>query len=394
MIDTVDSIKLDIKSLFQSHGWLFLLFLVVQFTSLFSYHIYLKVVFSILVLFGLGIRSKKDLCFYLIVLFCFLYVTIVLLNHVTTTFSELVGLLFAPAAYYLLGQSIVSKRKRDSEISSFLLLIVLSTCSYLYVSSIIDIRATGLINPLRDLSEGTGESFGAATLLGVLASIGFAGVSYNICNHRIISSLKSVLFLACSLLSLITVIHLLNRTGLVVLAVTVIIVSLYAQEFKIRKIIPALFCLIVIFAILYYLGYFQNEIVDAYIQRGSEEGNLETANGRFDRWWAACHYMFEYPFGWSTEPFAKYCHSLWFDTARVAGLVPFTVLVIITVCVFRSFIKMIRIKRNTSIGLFLGFNVCMLLSASMEPILEGASTYFCLLALLWGMQNRYIQSIQ
>ncbi len=306
---------------------------------------------------------------------------------------ELLGYLLCPGAYYAIGRSIVRKKKRDSEIITFLMLLVIVSCTYLYISIAKDIQMVGLINPMRSITTDGEKSMGAATLLGVTASLGFAGISYPIVCGKTMKSFRSYVFILLLILSILSVVHLINRTGIVVVAIAGLCTTLYAVNGQYKKLLPILTIFVVTYIVLFYTGILGNEVLDAYEDRSLNEENTGTANGRFDRWIDAFSFMIQYPLGWSTQRFSLYCHSLWFDVARVSGIIPFAALLVPTYKVVINSIKMVKVKNDKIVGTLLGFIVCTILSAAMEPIMEGASTYFYTMCLIWGIQNEYMQQI-
>lgn len=56
--------------------------------------------------------------------------------------------------------------------------------------------------------------------------------------------------------------------------------------------------------------------------------------------------------------------------------------------------RLFKMEGNPLVGFIVGLNVCMFLSAFMEPVLEGVSTYFYLMCMMWGIQRTYYERIE
>lgn len=390
-MESFASIIQDTKTLFKTNGFILALLFIVQFSVLIpSIHIYLKVLFGVIVILSLGIHKYSDSISRWIFAFVVIYSISIVFNGVVYSVFELLGYIFCPLSYYFIGKAIYRRKTTNSEIITFLLLLVAISCVYLYYISIIDIQKVGLINPMRMIGTDGKNTSAVATLLGVIASLGFAGFSYPIVCDKPWKSFRANLFLLLLIFSLLTVIHLINRTGIVVVAVVGILTTLYSINGRYKKIVPLLLLFVSIYLILSYTGILGNEVLDAYENRNLDEDNAYSANGRFNRWVEALTYMLEYPMGWSNQPFSLYCHNLWFDVARMGGILPFIILTILTLKVLSKTIQIISIRNNKEVGTILGFIVCTFLSASVEPIMEGASTYFCTMCLIWGLQSELL----
>lgn len=371
-------------------GFIFWLFAIALLTRLNGNNVYILDLLSVFALMAFAPKVKIDSFGNLLLLFSILYSGISFFNGTVSTNFENIGYLFCPLAFYIFGKRIIQVTESNRQLMSLLLLIVFLSCVDLYVLIIKDVQDFGLINVYRIIGgEGSDNSVAAATLLGLSASLGFGGLSYCLMEAKPLRSWISWIFIICTILSLLSVIHLLNRTGIVVCASIVICVLLYKVNGSIKQVIPALITLLIIYFILTQLGIINNEVFDAYEVRNLGEEGTRSANGRFERWIDACTLMFQHPIGWSKMQGALYCHSLWFDIARVTGILPFSIMLYIS---FKGALltkRLITYKSNIVVGVFLGFSVCMYLSAAMEPVLEGASSYFYLICLFWGMQNEY-----
>ena len=104
---------------------------------------------------------------------------------------------------------------------------------------------------------------------------------------------------------------------------------------------------------------------------------IETGGGRTYRLLNVASHMWSYPLGGMGAEIA-YAHNLWFDCARVAGILPFVLLIIIALkyafCLF-------QVIRNDSVDLILRYTFWILSLAILivflsEPVLEGIPMLF------------------
>ena len=87
----------------------------------------------------------------------------------------------------------------------------------------------------------------------------------------------------------------------------------------------------------------------------SEDAGVGSAGGRTQRWDRALELMSEYPWGWEYE-LTGHMHNLWLDVYRRAGIVSFSLLLILTILTFSKFLKFFRKNiRNTT---FFKSNIC------------------------------------
>ena len=371
-------------------GVIFLMFIIALLSRLNIYNIYFVDAFSICVLLFFFQRIQIDSFGYLLMFFSISYSGISFINGSIDSMFETIGIILSPLAFYIFGKIVIQRTESNQQLISFILFVLFFSCINLYLLILEDIQISGLINVYRRIGEkGSDNSVAVATLLGMVASLGLGGFSYCIMEQKPLWSLESWIYFSCTILSLLSVIHLINRTGIVVCAIIIICVILYKIRGNLIKILPILLLLLIFYLLLLRLGIVNNEVLDAYEARNLDEKGTGSANGRFDRWIDACTLMFQYPFGWSKMNGALYCHSLWFDTARVSGIIPFFTMLYITIKGAAFTKRLIEYKGNILVGVFLGYTVCMYLSASMEPVLEGASSYFYLMCLFWGLQNEY-----
>ena len=141
-------------------------------------------------------------------------------------------------------------------------------------------------------------------------------------------------------------------------------------------------CLVGIISFYYSNQFATSEIVSEYSDRG---GDLYTLGNRTQYWIYALNNIFTHPFGWGDS--VEYMHNMWLDVAKIAGVLPFVILVIMTINSLISLYRILRIKNSEVPILFLGLYICFFLSLFVEPIAGG--THLFLFVMIWGMQESY-----
>lgn len=376
----------------KNQGWLFILFLCVLVTILTPVHVYVKDIFCLLVLFPLVSKyADKDTIW--IILFSCSYYIIEYFNGIVNSNFESFSHLVCPLTFFLLGKRIVSKSRDIYEIECCVLLIAMFATLYLFIESVLDAFQYGVIKIMRNLGSGETETM-SATILGLIASLGIACISITLTNRK---KNKGLFFLSfvITLLALFSIIHLVTRTGLFVLAITFICVIVYLSKSNFKDVIIVIVTFVLLYYLLVALGIINEELVQIYADREQNyDYSIATGGGRFERWNLALNYLFSYPVGWQKTLYSvSYVHNLWLDIARSVGLIPFLLMIYISVLNYRITFSLFKINGDDIISILIGFNSCMFASAFVEPVLEGVSTYFYLIFLIWGIQKQYSSSL-
>ena len=201
--------------------------------------------------------------------------------------------------------------------------------------------------------------------------------------------LKKVIFVSCAVLAIYCAVRVQSRTtvvGLVLIFFTVIVWGWKSISKKQKRIL--LFGIGVIVYIVYYiLINYSNEL--AIIDRFQSD-EIETGGGRTYRLLNVISHILDYPLG-GMGPEIAYAHNFWVDCARVGGIIPFVLLVIISIryvyCLFRVInIKSIDIILRCS---FLIISLAILIVFLSEPVLEGIPMIFEFFCLLLGIIEYY-----
>lgn len=200
---------------------------------------------------------------------------------------------------------------------------------------------------------------------------------------------KKVIFVFGAFLAIYCAVRIQSRTTIVSLALifsTMVIGGLKSLPKK-QKCLLLLGMVGIVYIILYILGHYSDELV--IIDRFQAD-EIETGGGRLERLLNVVSLMWSYPFGGMGKDI-EYAHNLWFDCARVAGIIPFMLLIIIALVYIRYLFK---IARNKSIDLILR-NIFWILSLAIlmvflaEPVLEGIPMVFEFFCFLFGIMHCY-----
>lgn len=345
--------------------------------------------FSILVLLLVPCIRYFDKIGKLIIAFTALYCLIGQLTGFFSDFSTLLALAIPLFPFYCFGSYVQENLKNRQYVLLFILVTVTLYSYEIYSTIIRSIAATGsVINVTREFYFDEDEMRKlTATLVGLGASMGFIGLPMAILLKD--SKIKRILFLAVFVCSLLTTIHLVNRTGLVVGVVTMVATSLYYYRSNRKYILFAVLFCFVLLLVLSYSGVINQEVIDAYTKRN--EADLSTGGDRTGRWDYAINQLLLHPFGWAEHlgTTVYYIHNMWLDIAKVTGIIPFLLLVTPTFLSMKTLVRLMHKKQDIIVALFISLNTCFFLSCFVEPVYGGLHLF--LYVMVWGMQNQYLK---
>ena len=298
---------------------------------------------------------------------------------------NLLSYFIAPVAFYRFGQCSMNIFKEENSRQKFILGVVLCYLIYLFILTLKDIAIVGIVNETRVLLGDLGN-FNAlnATLYGMMSSIGIGCIG-SIFTKKQKLWIKLV-FILLSIFSLLTVIHLVNRTGLIVCCACLVISFIISTKFNISRMVGILAILLLIVFILVSNNIIDQEIFDAYSKREeSSTHDSSSMGGRSRLWLYSIENLLTRPFGWSANEYGL-AHNLWLDIARVGGLLPFLPFLAVTFLYLKNLLRLIKKRASSNfIIIMISINIGMLLSSAVEPVIGGSLLFFCLLMTIWGM---------
>ena len=337
-------------------------------------------IFCILTFVLVSIKTKIEKGDIVILSYLIFYTLFSYINGVSYSLSTLVLYAFAPFFFYQYGKKIPQIYNNEKGIINTWLIIILCYCIDIFIITITNYLETGELfneNRLFFFSE-SDDSLLNATLVGLPMGIGMIGLPmYFITKNKILK----FLFLSLSLLSIITTLSLLNRTGLVVLSICFLVVIGYKYRRNITMLLFVFLIVVIAITVLMNTGVISLELIEAYEERNI---NISTAGDRTTRWMEAIIKVFTNPLGW-TDGKTYYVHNMWLDIARISGIIPFLLLLYMAYDCFKKAFQIIRRFNNSFSYMLLGLNVCFFLTCFVEPIYGG--THFMLYCMLWGTER-------
>lgn len=368
---------------------LLLLFAVMLYMSSSEGISFIMIAFGVLAILLIPIFNNIDKTGLWLILFSFVYCFMLLIYG---DYTRVPIFLICPIAFYGFGKN-VANRLDDQALIDFLTITVVLFGLKVYIACIMDINEVGLINPSRAMNRsGIGESDMAATLFGLNISLGLAGLVPALVKISPKKHFSMILLFVAFLLSLLTVLHLTNRAGLVVFLLSMMASILYLNPKQNGRFLLAFLVLgIVLYFIIPSTRLFFTDFAESYNQR--EEYGLDTGfmtmGGRLDRWVDALRRLFVNPFGFNGKTYYSFVHNLWLDVARVGGTIPFVCILFASITGYKQIIRLWKIKNNRVILILVSLSVASFASAFVEPVLEGSDIYFYMMCLIWGIASQY-----
>lgn len=359
------------------------LFFATVITSLWPNNIYILCLFSFASLVLLPFRRWWDGISISLLFFSMFYCLIQRMNATSDISSGFlfIATLVAPVAFYRFGCWVMEWLSNDKYRLWFLFTSVLCYLLPMFLLTITDIRLGGFINESRDILGNFSDNSLAATLYGLMSSVGLGFISVLFAKQLKIGS--KLLYTTIPILSMLTVLHLVNRSGVVILGICIIFSFIYSSKFHMSKTIYAIFIMSIIFVVLKHSGIIGEDIIDAYLKREEIETNsAANLGGRSELWALNFYNLFTNPLGWHR---AQYAHNLWLDMAAIGGWLALTPFLIATINVLGCFMRIFR-RMVTPLNLILLTSfVSMFCNAMVEPVIEGSLLFFVLFLMNWGM---------
>lgn len=379
-----------IQSLYALFLLMFLAF--VLYNSLLPGITYYTVVFCILVILSKDARAKFDKNALLVFSFALLYGIIPYIMGYTDAKNIICS--FVPPVFYILGRYIVRVVDSTKTLIYVIVGILFFFAINTYILCLWDIISTGqLVNVTRSMSRYMGSEDSdvmAATGYGINISLGLIGLSFFLRASK--KYLYHYLLLALFFLSLLVTVHLVNRTGIVVsIILTFFILFLSFQSHN--RVLLILSILIGVIGLYFLVSKSDavSEIVEAYQMRESveESSGLLNTGSRSWRWIDGLERLFTEPLGYANKYKDYYVHNMWLDVSRLSGIIPFLLVLSITIKMARCTWRTMRKWQTELSYIMLALCLCCCLVFFVEPVLEGCTIYFYLFCMFWGISVEY-----
>lgn len=381
-----------LNNLFVNNGGLnraiFIFFIVVLIMNLMNGFITLVLLFSLVSFIALGLNKGFDRYAGLILLYSLSYGIIMSLKGGYDLSSCLLDVV-VPCVFYLYGKYLLKACKEESIISVIILIVIAFGASVYYFTIKGIIESGALIMSVRSIQLFGNEGYElGATGIGSCVCMGFFGLA----SVFIVDSKKQKFILATIFIfSLLTTVSMINRTGLFISVISLIITLFVYFKGSMKHLFWVLCCFVGIWVLISKLGWLDGDVLMAYQARElDEDASIRSGGARTNRWLYALSMIPSSPFGWRDVQY-NYIHNMWLDVAKNAGWIPFFFLVVLTIKEIRTMVNLLKIDRGSLSCILLTLIICMLLDLMVEPITGGS--IFAMLCLWWGMQNQHYQII-
>jgi hypothetical protein len=130
--------------------------------------------------------------------------------------------------------------------------------------------------------------------------------------------------------------------------------------------------------------------LEAFFTRMSNHTLSFSNDGRLEFWRSMIAEIPSHPFG--NIKSVKAAHNLYLDVARVSGVIPMFILIIFTIMVIKTALKLISNDKYTEKFRIKNFIIviCLLASFLIEPVLEAKPFIFIMFCMICGMQKAYV----
>ncbi len=361
------------------------LFFGTMLTSLMPENIYVLFLFSVACLVFLPLNKYWDKACGALILFSIFYCINQSLTVGIDSGFNFLSILMAPASLYRFGRWTVDWLWDDTQRLKFLFGSLLCYLLPMLFLTIQDISLVGIVNPSRHfISDFSKDDAGlAATLYGLMSSVGVGFVSVLFIKQ--LKFKKKVLYSIPLLISVLTVVHLVNRTGIGLLIICVLFAIAYSSKRNpVKLIIAAVIVVIIVFTVME-SGIISQDIFDAYTARENDSStNTAEFGGRLRRWELAIVDVFTNPFGFSRDSYG-YAHNLWLDLGAIGGWFALLPFLMFTIKTFSSSRKLFHGYLTPYRMVLISVFVSMFCNAMVEPVIEGSILFFGMFIMISGM---------
>lgn len=319
---------------------------------------------------------------FLISVYSVLYGVFAYLSGNILSLSGLLYIIVPGVIFYLFGKfvGLCNYDKRERMIW-FYLIIIISFAITIYYNLFLNIHNIGsIVNTDRVLESSSQDLIASATMIGLYVSLGLCYLPVFIFDSG--WKLRRWISLLIFTLSILSIVFLVNRTGILITIAIIVIASLYMNKTSSYSIITKLILIPLIILIFYCIfGDQWSAIVTAYADRNVD---LSTGGERFYRWWEALGYLFTNPFGWSNK--ANYAHNMWLDVARVSGVLPFVLLLMITYKYYKALKQFCNVSSDKFLNMIhISIFTCFMCTCLVEPVVQGEIMYLNLIFMSFGI---------
>lgn len=301
-----------------------------------------------------------------------------------------------PWTLYLCGKYSVTKIG-DNPLHLFYLLIItgilLSFSSFISVlTNILDVGFSEVDRNLPNFWTGATVS---ATIMGSYYVLIMCFPALLIAGKNKLNNILKTTLIILFIITVICSLRIGSRTqlGVFILCLVISLAYLIPKQ-TLRRNLAMLFFLILVIALTITQIDFDldSDFLSAFAGRMQENGagDIASGGGRTERWIKSAENIIKKPLGWDESEFG-HAHNMWFDVLRIAGIIPFILLIIFTSNSFFDVLKSVRKNKsalafnNQIIIYFFSFMMVFM----VEPIFEGMFDLFAVFCFFVGVVNKY-----
>lgn len=308
-------------------------------------------------------------------------------------FNGHLSFMFIYPMLYLVGKHIGTSEEGDGVIK--ILFVVAISMAAMYLLSIsIDIAKYGFYSETRNIEiegRGSDEEISATGIYSHLMLLTtFITALFTRATWK-----SKLLYTIFAILAFVVSIRIQSRTSVVILIMVVVLSLLLNLRTIVKKhLIMVIISLgALIFAANYALVTYEEELE---ILERFHDDDVNTGGYRTELAMDVLNAISENPWGGLEN--MPYAHNMWLDCARVAGIVPLFLLLLITILYIRSLWRIYKLRLsiddNGCNEILVIMGITLLVYMNVEPILEGAPLLFAfftiLLGILRGRTNRLL----
>lgn len=331
-------------------------------------------------LFFFMIKNKTKIDMQMIILFLFSTVYSIILNNYDLRETNILFLnLISPIVLYLFGYQIIMKNNSKKAIK--VLLLVAASLSLFGFLNVLNSRDVSFgWRAVVSIWGGSITATGANTYL----SLGLSLLPLTLLSKNKKVKIISLFLFAISVYSLFT---LANRTGLLIILLSIICTFLFVGNLTVRKIFIGITLFLSSFLIYRFIS---TTILGERVNSGSI-----LSDPRFESWKVAFNGLGDYPFGGKQTALPlSYAHNMWLDVGHEVGIIPLVLLSVFTILSLKKLATLLKSNSSTDIKIiFLSFFVAFFVTFSLEPIMEGWYYYFNVFCFVFGILSREVSNL-
>lgn len=347
-------------------------------------------IFLFVIYYNTDILDKN---FLLTLAFSLLYpLSIFFNNDIPNSYTIFIGYFVFPPTFYFLGQYLIKKYPSAQTVYFLIFFVCFFLCLIPFLSNVYSVIENGFMS-IRTIKLLWNKENAVlnATNLGSYFAINLTLLPLIFSRKKSATEKKySFLALFLVIISLFSIINMLNRTGLVIFLCSLLVYIILSE--KRTNALIVLFILTGIFLILYTFnieGFRTWFEFSNYYERLTETGIHNEPRLRL--WQEAIRVIFIRPFGNNSIMGGNFAHNLWLDVGIKAGLIPMVALLVLTLSVLFDIIQIINNKNNAEFLrlLIAGCGIAFYITFFLEPIIAGYLILFFLYCFICGIITGY-----